>query len=345
MSPRDPIEAPYKPLVLIVDDTPENVTLLNGLLKGRYRTRIATDGERAVKAAAQAPRPDIVLLDVMMEGMDGYEVCRRLKADPQTRGIPVVFLTSKSEVEDEQMGFDVGAVDYITKPISPPIVLARVQTHLALKAENERAERLLLNVLPAPIAERLKRSTATIADAVDDVSVVFADLVGFTPLAAANSAGDVVRLLDDIFRAFDACAALTGVEKIKTVGDCYLAVAGLPTARADHAAAAARFALGMRDALADYNAGTGHTLQLRIGIESGPVVAGVIGKHKFSYDLWGDTVNAAARMESHGEPGRIQLGEGAARLLERDFVLEERGEIDVKGRGRMRTWWLEKERA
>jgi adenylate cyclase len=276
-----------------------------------------------------------------MEGMDGYEVCRRLKADPQTRGIPVVFLTSKSEVEDEQKGFDAGAVDYITKPVSPPIVLARVNTHLSLKAEHARAEALLLNVLPAPIAERLKRNAATIADDVDEVSVVFADLVGFTPLAAANPASEVVRLLDDIFRAFDACAAVAGVEKIKTVGDAYLAVAGLPVARPDHAAAAARFALDLRATLANYNASEGTTLQLRIGIESGPVVAGVIGKHKFSYDLWGNTVNAAARMESHGEPGRIQVGEGTARLLEGGFELEARGEIDVKGRGLMRTWWLE----
>jgi class 3 adenylate cyclase len=130
------------------------------------------------------------------------------------------------------------------------------------------------------------------------------------------------------------------VEKIKTVGDAYVAVAGLPIARADHAAAAARFALGLRESLARYNAEQGLALRLRIGIESGPVVAGVIGKHKFSYDLWGDTVNAAARMESHGEPDRIQLGERAKRLLERDFVLEERGEIEVKGKGRMRTWWL-----
>ena len=329
-----------KPLVLIVDDTPENIALMNGLLKDRYRTRIATNGERALEAAAQKPQPDIVLLDIMMPGMDGYEVCRRLKADPATVGIPVVFLTAKAQVEDEQLGFDVGAVDYITKPISPPIVLARVNTHLTLKAEHERAEKLLLNVLPAVIAERLKREATTIADAAEEVTVVFADLVGFTPLAAARSPAELVRLLDDIFTAFDSCAADVGVEKIKTVGDAYVAVAGLPTARPDHAVCAARFAFGMNDAIARYNAEHGVSLKLRIGIDSGPVVAGVIGKHKFTYDLWGDTVNSAARMESHGEPDRIQVGERAARLLERDFVLEARGEIEVKGKGRMKTWWL-----
>jgi class 3 adenylate cyclase len=332
--------ANQKPLVLIVDDTPENIALMNGLLKDRYRTRIATNGERALEAAAQEPQPDIVLLDVMMPGMDGYEVCRRLKADPATHGIPVVFLTAKAEIEDEQRGFDAGAVDYITKPISPPIVLARVHTHLTLKAEHERAEKLLLNVLPAAIAERLKREAVTIADAAEEVTVVFADLVGFTPLAAARSPADLVRLLDDVFTAFDGCASDFGVEKIKTVGDAYVAVAGLPIARPDHAGAAARFALALLESIAKYNAEQGLSLKLRIGIESGPVVAGVIGKHKFTYDLWGDTVNAAARMESHSEPDRIQVAEHAARLLERDFVLEARGEIDVKGKGRMRTWWL-----
>jgi len=329
-----------KPLVLIVDDTPENIALMNGLLKDRYRTRIANNGERALEAAGKLPQPDIVLLDIMMPGMDGYEVCRRLKADPATRGIPVVFLTAKSAIEDEQMGFDVGAVDYITKPISPPIVLARVNTHLTLKAEHERAEKLLLNVLPAAIAERLKRDSATIADAAEAVTVVFADLVGFTPMAAARTPTEIVRLLDEIFTAFDGCAADCGVEKIKTVGDAYVAVAGLPLALADHAGAAARFALGMGEAIARYNAEHGMALKLRIGIDSGPVVAGVIGKHKFTYDLWGDTVNSAARMESHGEPDRIQVGERAARLLEPDFLLEARGEIEVKGKGRMKTWWL-----
>jgi len=334
------VNASGKPLVLIVDDAPENITLMNGLLKEAYGIRVATNGERALVAAAQEPRPDLVLLDVMMPGMDGYEVCRRLKADRRTRNIPVIFLTTKADVEDEQKGFDAGGVDYVTKPISPPIVIARVQTHLMLKAAQERAETLLLNVLPAQIAERLKHDNATIADAADAVSVVFADLVGFTQLAAARAPSELVRLLDGVFRAFDGCAAAAGVEKIKTVGDAYLAVAGLPAPRADHAAAAARFAFALREALAAYSASEGLALRLRIGIESGPAVAGVIGKHKFSYDLWGETVNTAARMESHGEPDRIQIGEGAARLLEKDFVLEARGEIDVKGMGRMRTWWL-----
>jgi putative two-component system response regulator len=130
----DPLDFSSKPMVLIVDDTPENLTIMNGLLKDAYRTKVANNGERALKLAAADPKPDLVLLDIMMPGMDGYEVCRRLKADPATRDIPVIFLTARTQVEDEQRGFDVGCVDYITKPISPPIVLARVRTHLTLKA-------------------------------------------------------------------------------------------------------------------------------------------------------------------------------------------------------------------
>src|SRR6185503_19087790 len=130
----DPLDFAIKPVVLIVDDTPENLTIMNGLLKDAYRTKVANCGERALKLAAAEPKPDLVLLDIMMPGMDGYEVCGRLKADPVTREIPVIFLTAKTQVEDESRGFEVGCVDYITKPISPPIVLARVRTHLALKA-------------------------------------------------------------------------------------------------------------------------------------------------------------------------------------------------------------------
>lgn len=210
----------------------------------------------------------------------------------------------------------------------------------ALAAEHARAEKLLLNILPAPIAQRLQDGESPIADKAESVTVVFADLVGFTPLAATMPADDVVRLLDNIFRRFDACAAQAGMEKVKTIGDAYFAVAGLPTPTEAHASMAARFALGILAAIEEVSRDAPAPLSLRIGIESGPVVAGVIGSHKFSYDLWGDTVNTAARMESHGEPGRIQIGEQAARLLQTDFVLQERGSIDVKGKGSMRTWWL-----
>ena len=207
-------------------------------------------------------------------------------------------------------------------------------------ARRREVESLLLNILPATIAARLKRGESPIADAASQVSVVFADLVGFTQFAQARTPGEVVQLLDRIFCCFDELARQQDLEKIKTIGDSYLAVAGLPDAREDHADAAARFALAIVDEVVRIGASHGVALSLRVGIDCGPVVAGVIGRHKFSYDVWGDTVNTASRMESHSEPGRIQLTERLVGQLSPGFRVERRGDIDVKGKGRMQTWWL-----
>ncbi len=209
-----------------------------------------------------------------------------------------------------------------------------------LGQERERSERLLLNVLPAAIAERLKASSESIADHSAEVTVLFADIVGFTPLSAKKSPQDLVRLLDLIFSEFDSLAEKHGLEKIKTIGDAYMAAAGLPAARADHASAAAKLAKDMLTAVARIAAETGEPLRLRVGLNSGPVVAGVIGRKKFIYDLWGDTVNTASRMESHGIPGEIQLSEATATLLRPSFALTARGVIQVDGKGEMNTFLL-----
>ena len=206
--------------------------------------------------------------------------------------------------------------------------------------ERERSERLLLNILPAAIAERLKTSAESIADHSAEVTVLFADIVGFTPLSANKSPQELVRLLDRIFSAFDALAEKHGLEKIKTIGDAYMAAAGLPERRADHAPAAARMAHDMLAAVARIAEETGEALALRIGLNSGPVVAGVIGRKKFIYDMWGDTVNTASRMESHGVPGAIHCSENTAVLLRPDFALSARGAISVEGKGDMRTFLL-----
>jgi adenylate cyclase len=210
-----------------------------------------------------------------------------------------------------------------------------------IEAERSRANRLLLNVLPASIAERLKRGEAVIADRYDHVTVLFTDIVGFTPLAARLEARGVVLLLDEIFSAFDELAEELGLEKIKTIGDAYMLVCGAPEPRADHAEKVADAALRIRDYLAKLSRERGLELSMRIGIHSGEVVAGVIGKRKFSFDLWGDTVNTASRMESHGAPGRIHVSEATRTLLAERYVFEERGVVAVKGKGEMRTFWLE----
>jgi adenylate cyclase len=210
----------------------------------------------------------------------------------------------------------------------------------ALKFQQEQSEKLLLNILPKPIAERLKAKQSTIADSFADVSVLFADIVGFTELSARMSPTELVKRLNVIFSHFDQLAEKYGVEKIKTIGDAYMVVGGLPMPRDDHAEAIAQMALGMQAKIAKLCADTGEKLAIRVGINSGPVVAGVIGVSKFTYDLWGDTVNVAARMEATGFAGRIQVTDVTYELLKDKYLFERRGVIQVKGKGNMMTYWL-----
>jgi len=203
-----------------------------------------------------------------------------------------------------------------------------------------RSERLLLNVLPEAVATRLKADESLIADACPAASVLFADLVGFTPLAERLSASEVVALLDRVFTRWDGLATRYGAEKIKTIGDAYMVAAGIPLPRDDHAEVVAEMALAMGPEVDAVAAETGHDLQVRIGIDSGPAVAGVIGRSKFIYDLWGDTVNTASRMESHAQPGTIQVTGRTYDLLRKHYTLCSQGTIEVKGKGPMSTYLL-----
>ncbi|MDE2291784.1 MAG: adenylate/guanylate cyclase domain-containing protein [Elusimicrobia bacterium] len=216
----------------------------------------------------------------------------------------------------------------------------REKARAALAKEQEKSERLLLNILPKPIAERLKATGGVIADGFAQASVLFSDIVGFTPLSATMSPAELVAVLNKLFSAFDELAEKNGVEKIKTIGDAYMVCAGLPEPADDHARRAAEMALGMAGAVERFNAENKTTLQVRIGINSGPVVAGVIGLKKFVYDLWGDTVNTASRMESHSLAGRIQVTEATYDLLKDGYEFEDRGPIKVKGIGELRTFFL-----
>jgi class 3 adenylate cyclase len=212
---------------------------------------------------------------------------------------------------------------------------------LALAEERARSERLLLNVLPATVAERLKAREGPIADAFTDVTVCFADVVGFTPMTASLTPDEVVRRLDEIFTACDARAAEAGIEKIKTIGDAYMAVGGLDARSADdHCGRVLGFALGVLDVVEAFNRAHGASLSVRVGVHTGPVVAGVIGTSKFAYDVWGDTVNTASRMESHGVAGALQVSEVTWARVKDRFAFEARGEIEVKGKGAMRVFTL-----
>ncbi|KYC39384.1 adenylate cyclase [Scytonema hofmannii PCC 7110] len=216
-------------------------------------------------------------------------------------------------------------------------------TRKDLEVAQDKSEKLLLNILPETIATKLKHQRTTIADNFHEVTVLFADIVGFTELSTSTSPTKLVELLNEIFSKFDKLAELHGVEKIKTIGDAYMAVAGLPIPRSDHAIAMARMALDMQRAIQQYNKDRDSSFRIRIGISTGPVVAGVIGLKKFTYDLWGDTVNTASRMESHGIADCIQVCEVSYDRLKDKFLLEKRGLIPVKGKGKMMTYLLKEE--
>ncbi len=484
-------------VIVIVDDNPTNLGVLFDFLHDcGFKVLVAQDGESAIQKVEYA-YPDLILLDVMMPGIDGFETCRRLKAKALTKDIPVIFMTALSETVDKVKGFNLGAVDYITKPVQQEEVIARVTTHLkiqklqkksreqnvqlqqeikerqrteeslrqteakyrsifenasegifqtipgggyitanpalakilgydspkelmekitnideqlyvnpssredlatllqrddvltdvesevyhkngrtiwiseniravkdmsdnllyyegtvtdiserrqtefVLRLARKKAELLLLNILPQPIAERLKKDKGTIAENFEEVTVMFADLVNFTNFSTQTSPKELVELLNQIFSKFDRLAQHHGVEKIKTIGDAYMAVAGLPTPSPNHAQAIAQMALDMQEAITQFNTETNENFSLRIGINSGPVVAGVIGIRKFSYDLWGDTVNTASRMESHGIPGYIQVTAATYELLKDQYVFDKRGPIEIKGKGKMTTYILE----
>jgi PAS domain S-box-containing protein len=216
----------------------------------------------------------------------------------------------------------------------------RVKAEEALRLEREKSEQLLLNILPESIAKQLKENQGSIAEHFNEVTILFADIVGFTPLSARLKPIELVNLLNEIFSSFDELAEQLGLEKIKTIGDAYMVAAGLPVPRADHAEATAEMALAMQAAVERFQAELGESIQIRIGINTGAVVAGVIGTKKFIYDLWGDAVNIASRMESSGQPGRIQVTAATCDRLKDKYRFEKRGAIQVKGKGEMETYWL-----
>ncbi|MFE4105219.1 adenylate/guanylate cyclase domain-containing protein [Almyronema epifaneia] len=214
----------------------------------------------------------------------------------------------------------------------------RKQAEIALRTEQEKSERLLLNILPAPIAQQLKKEPGVIASRFEEATILFADIVDFTGLSYQVSAHQLVCLLNDIFSEFDGIVASYGLEKIKTIGDAYMVAGGLPYPCADHAAAVMALAIAMQQALSRFRRPDGQPFHSRIGINTGPVVAGVIGLKKFSYDLWGDTVNVASRMESQGVIDRIQVSATTYQLLQHQYPFENRGVIEIKGRGQMQTY-------
>lgn len=309
---------------------------------------------------------DLMLLDVEMPEMTGLEVLENMQRSAQLQGFPVIVISGGQDIDDVVHCIEMGAEDYLPKPFSQVLLKARLSSsiekkrlrdletmrrqqlqaqHEQLEREQDKTENLLLNILPRSVSQRLKNGENRIADAHQEVSVLFADLVGFTELSKGMSAEKLVNMLDEIFSAFDAIAGQSGVEKIKTIGDCYMLVGGVPEPRADHAVVVVQVAFAMLAQIEAFNRRHGTHLQIRVGVNSGPVVAGVIGKHKFTYDLWGNTVNIASRMESTGMNGRVHVSPDTATRIDRHFALQARGTVAVKGIGDVPTFFVEGPRA
>ena len=348
--------------VLVVDDSKTLRRILIRELNSIGITNIseAGDGNEAVERL-RVESFDLMLLDMEMPELDGLGVLKVVKSTPELSYLPVIIVSSAEDFDRIVECIQVGAEDYLPKPFNAVLLRARVFSSLEKKRlrdldrehilelqrekemlhiEQMKSEKLMLNILPKPIADRLKRGEKNIAGSYPEVTVLFSDLVGFTKMSAKKTAPELVKLLNDIFSRFDKRAELLGLEKIKTIGDAYMAVGGLPIPRSDHAEIVADMALGMYQDLAEFNQANQQEIQMRIGIHSGPVVAGVIGFTKFSYDLWGNTVNTASRMESTSGNGRIQVSAITHELLKEHFVLEERELIECKGLGPMLTSYV-----
>ena len=356
---REPPEI-LKAKILIVDDLPANVLLLERMLgQAGYEAVTSTLDPRAVHALHDTNRYDLILLDLQMPGMDGFEVMEGLKEIETAGYLPVLVITAQPD--HKLRALRAGAKDFISKPFEVAEVLTRVHNMLEVRmlhvdirrknaelktlfdqvvAERKLSERLALHVPPDSIAARLQARPDVTADSFADVTVVIADIVGFSELTPAPSPEGLGLLLEEIFTSFDGLAKQRGLKKVKTLGNSYMAAAGVPVAASDHATRAAHLSLDMVDALDRFNARRGHSLQVRIGIASGAVVAGVIGKRLYLYDVWGDAVNVASRMESHGVAGRVQVSESTRELLAAPFLLEERGTLEVEGKGEMKTWFV-----
>jgi adenylate cyclase len=335
--------------VLIVDDEELNRALLRDPLEAlAYEIVEAENGLQALEMVAERA-PDVILMDLMMPKMDGVQACRRLKKDPGAAHIPILMITAVSERKERLIAIEAGANDFLNKPIDVQDVILRVNNavytkHLydQLQAEQAKCEHLLLNVLPKPIAERMKNGETNIADNFPDATVLVADLVGFTTLSAHIDPVQTVQLLNEIFSAFDLLAERRGLEKIKTVGDRYIAAGGVPIPRPDHAEASAALALDMREEIERFNQQYNTSVRVRIGICTGPVVAGVIGRKRFAYDIWSETVNHACRLESAGKAGKIQIAESTRERLAGKYSCEGGDSIGSRQESEPSGYWLER---
>ena len=343
--------------ILVVDDIASNRDLLSRrLTRDGHTVLLAESGAEALDCLA-AVDMDVILLDVLMPDMNGIEVLSKLKANPDWGRIPVIMISGLTEMDAVIRCIAAGADDYLAKPFNHVLLQARLKACLERKrwadrerqyqrrieAEKERADALLHAILPGQVVARLNGGETVIADRFDSVTILFADLVGFTPVAAQTSPVELVQRLDCIFGEFDRLASRHGVEKIKTIGDAYMAAAGVPEPSDDHAERTVALGQAMLAAVTQADPEE-RPFEIRIGIHTGPVVAGLLGQYRFVYDVWGETVNIASRLEAHGLPGRIQLSQATLDALSlggsQPPPVTPRGQVALKGIGGIEAYLL-----
>ena len=342
--------------ILIVDDESANLDIIDKILQqSNHKTFTAESGAEALKILEkESAKIDLILLDLIMPEVNGMDLLKKLKHNNNTYHIPVIILSALDEIDTIVECISMGADDFLIKPVNRILLHARLNNALEkkyfhdkeikyqkqIKIEQEKSDKLLLNILPESIAQRLKNGESLIADDFEDSTVLFADLAGFTKLSSTISATDVVMQLNSIFSLFDGLLIKYSLEKIKTIGDCYMLVGGLPKPDKNHADSVARMALEMLDTIEQINTKTDQSLKVRIGMNSGPVAAGVIGKEKFIYDLWGDTVNVASRMETFGSNSKIHVSSNTYLQLKDYYNFTKRDKINIPGKGTMQTYFL-----
>ena len=340
-------------ILIAEDDLDSRLLLQRTLEKENFQVVCTEDGQQAWELFQQEDFR-LVLTDWQMPKMGGLELIEKICASARGPYVYLILVTARDAKTDLVKAMDAGANDYVTKPYDKNELLARVRAGMRiieleqslqeknrlLRAEQENSERLLLSIFPRPIAERLKKESGIIADSFAATSVLFADINNFSELAKKISPLEIVDLLNQLFCRFDRLADHFGLEKIKAIGDSYMVAGGILEPRPDHAATVANMALAMQKETIDFDGQTSDLLQLRIGIDSGPVIAGVIGNARLAYDLWGETVRNAEQLKNFGLPGSIQISSASFELLRKDFILEERGEFYLPGSGEITTYLL-----
>lgn len=334
-------DSAFEGKILVVDDSVENLKLLSGLLGSHYRVKVAKDGETALKLIAADSDIQLVLLDVEMPGMNGFEVCRHIKANPQSEHIPVIFLTGRGDDASEMEGLGAGGVDYITKPFKPEIVHARIRSQWSLQEAKAKADELLRVVLPENVVQSLLKHGRYEPVHHEDASILFCDLVGFTKATTTMSPRVLVDELSALFGAFDAIAQRWGVTRIKTMGDGYMAVCGIDGRTEAHASRLAAAALEMVEAVRLRAEEGAYPWACRIGLHAGSLMSGIVGTTRFQFDVMGDSVNVAARVESNGEPMSVTVSEEFLAALDPNQAdATSLGIHELKGKGARELWRL-----